>query len=327
MDTVLRDAAAAGLLVTRPRQGVQVADEARRVAAELLAEDRARQRTVRVAVITPAPGESGLTGDDLEIVRHVTHLARKRHWAAEQVYWPIGRRGGFPRLLCDRNFDAAFCVVSYPERIMSLSYMREREFPLVVYNRRFFDLPLPTVMLDAYGAVQRLGNMLFGLGHRRMTLLVTATELLGRFDSPLITGWLDFCRQHDLADHWDEPIQVIAHPQPERGLRRYLRQRPLPSAMIIGSTVLAETFLRLAPELHLRLPDDLSVAAACNVGQQCCADIEPHLTCIRPNLERVAECSLELLARMIAGEPYPPPIRLPHIIIHSDSIGPPPSEG
>jgi hypothetical protein len=324
IDATLRDAIASGLLVSQPRRAVFVAADARRIAAELLAKCRDANRPIHVAVITPAPAESTVATDDMEIVRHVTALAHKRHWKAEQVYWPLGRRGGFPRLLSDRNFDGAFCVVSHPERIMALNYMREREFPLVVYNRRFFDLPLPTVMLDSYGAVQRLGATLLGLGHRRITLLVAVSDLLGRFDSPLITGWLDFCRQHDLADHWDEPVQVIAHPRPDRALRRFLTRRPLPSALIIGSSVLAEAFLQLAPELNLRLPDDISVAAACSVGTQCCADIEPHLTCIRPNIERVAECSLELLARMIAGEPYPPPIRLPHTIVHSDSIGPPP---
>ena len=323
MDAILKDAVRQGLLVTEPRKAIRVAEAARSAAADLLERSRRGNRIVRIALITPAPGEAASTGDDQEIVRHVSEHAHRRNWVAEQVYWPTGRRGGFPRLLTDRGFDAAFCVVAQPERVMALSYMRERAFPVVVYNRRFFDLPLPSVLLDSYGAVQRIGKMLFTLGHRRITLLIPAGDLIGRFDNPLVSGWLDFCRQYELLNQWHEPVQVIAHPDLRSALRGYLTRAPLPTGLIFGSSSLAEAFLGLADDLAIRVPQDLSVAAACTVGQQCCQDVEPHMTCIRPNIERVAECSVELLARMIAGEPYPAPIRLPHTLVHGDSIGPP----
>lgn len=323
MDAVVKGAVGEGLLVTEPRRAILVADSARQAATDLLERCRQADRAVRIAIITPAPAEADPAGDDDQIVRHVRQHAQKRQWAAEQVYWPIGRRGGFPRLLSDRNFDGAFCVVAQPERVMSLGYMRERGFPVVVYNRRFFDLPLPAVLLDSYGAVQRIGKMLHTLGHRKITLLIPAADLIGRFESPLVAGWLDFCRQYELLPQWHEPLQVVAHPDLRFALRCYLARRPLPTAVILGSSPLAEAFLGLADELRIRVPGDLSVAAACAVGQQGRQDIEPHMTCVRPNLDRVAECSIELLARMMAGEPYPPPIRLPHTIIRSDSIGPP----
>jgi DNA-binding LacI/PurR family transcriptional regulator len=137
-----------------------------------------------------------------------------------------------------------------------------------------------------------------------------------------VTGWLDFCREHELLESWDEPVYAPGHPEPQCAVRAYFRRRPLPTAVIFGSGVHLNAFLQLG-DMGLRVPEDLSVAASHCLAEGGPTGRRPPITCTRPNLKRVAECSIELLGRMIDGEPYPPPIRLPYILARGESIGPP----
>jgi DNA-binding LacI/PurR family transcriptional regulator len=324
MDAAIAKAARAGLLETRPRKAVLVADRAAVVAARLLS-DTPSTRTVRLALLRPDRHEGQQTTEHDRVVSRVAEQAHQRGWQSEEVYWPLRRQAGFPRVLVDRGFNAAFCVVGNPERLMALHYMRQRDFPVVIYNRRFVDLPLPAVLFDEYGAVQRLGNLLHTMGHRRITLVSTVHSALQRMENPQINGWLDFCRQKDLLDAWADPLHLIGHPDTSRALRTFLQRTPRPTAIILATAELADAFCRL-DDLGLRIPADFSVVAASFASESGAADAAVPITCMEPNLPRMAECSLELLARMLDGEPYPPPLRLPHILIRSDSIGPPPSE-
>jgi DNA-binding LacI/PurR family transcriptional regulator len=256
------------------------------------------------------------------LVQRLAEQAHKRNWTVEAVLWPVAAQDSFPRLLDDRRFDGAFCILAQPERLMPLYFMRQRNFPVVVYNHKVFDLPLPTVMFDEYASVQELGRLLHTLGHRRICLLADPKGA-GEFGhGRQVDGWLDFCREHDLLGGWDEPVYFPGHPDPQFAMQAFFRRRPLPTAVIFGSGVHLNAFFQLG-DIGLRVPEDLSVAASHCLADECAAGRYPPITCTRPNLKRIAECSMELLGRMIDGEPYPPPIRLPYLLARSESIGPP----
>lgn len=323
MDAAVAKAAKAGLLKTQPRKAIHIARRAASVATRLVS-DTPATRMVRLALLRPDRHEGQWAREHDWVVSRVAEQAHRRGWQSEVIYWSLRRQTGFPRVLVDQGFDAAFCVVGSPERLMALHYMRQRDFPVVVYNQRFIDLPLPAVLLDEYGAVQRLGTLLHTMGHRRITLVSTVHGTLHRMGNPQINGWLDFCRRKNLLDAWDEPLHLIGHPDTSRALRTFLRRTPRPTAIILATAELVDAFCRL-DDLGLRIPADLSVVATSLPPENKAADAAVPITCMEPNLPRMAECSLELLARMLDGEPYPPPLRLPHILIRSDSIGPPPS--
>jgi len=321
MDTAVREGVEAGLLTTVPRQATCVADDAVSRAASVLEELKRCGRRVRIAVLTADGREARQPEDHDRVIAEVVAQARKSGWTASVVYWPLSRQSGFPRFLTDRDFDGAFCVAGRSEHLMSLYFMRQRHFPIVIYDRRFANLPLPTVTFDRYRAVQRLGKMLYTLGHRRIALLAAAGAD-SPVDNPQLNGWLDFCRQNNLLGQWDEPIYLVGHLDMRQAVRAYFRRRPRPTAVIFGSADLAQRFLEM-DGLGVRVPGDLSLACAHGRPQHPANSDLPEVTCMEPNMQRMAECSMEMLARMINGEPYPPPLRLPCALIRTDSIDPP----
>jgi LacI family transcriptional regulator len=323
IDAVVGEAVAQGLLVTEARRGTRVAAGAAGRARVLLGEAGRSRRAVRIAVFLPE-SRPGAAQDVYHqtLARHLGEQAHKRGWTVEGVLWPVAAQDSFPRLLDDRRFDGAFCIMAQPERLMPLYFMRQRSFPVVVYNHKVFDLPLPTVMFDEYASVQELGRLLHGLGHRRICLLAGPGGAGDAGHGRQVAGWLDFCREHELLDGWDEPVYFPGHPDPQCAVRAYFRRRPLPTAVIFGSGVHLNAFFQLG-DIGLRVPEDMSVAASHCLLEDRPEGRYPAITSTRPNLRRVAECSMELLARMIGGEPYPPPIRLPYILARSESIGPP----
>jgi len=178
-------------------------------------------------------------------------------------------------------------------------------------------------MFDDYGAAQQIGKLLLNLGHQRMALILARNAADEHFDNRQIAGWLDFCRQHDLFQHWEEPVYVICHPDLRRALAAYLARPALPTAIVLGSPALAGALVGLG-DLSLNIPRDLSVAAwQYPTPNGAAAGGFPELTSVRPNLERMAECSLEMLDQMIRGESYPPPVRLPCTLVRTDSVAPP----
>ncbi len=323
IDAVVGEAAAEGLLVTEARRGTRVAAGAAGRARELLDRMGRTRREVRIAILMPEMRACSTQDISLRpLVQHLAEQAHKRGWTVEAVLWPVAAQDSFPRLLDDRRFDGAFCIVARPERLMPLYFMRQRNFPVVVYNHKVFDLPLPTVMFDEYASVQELGRLLHALGHRRMCLLA---DPLGPGDfghGRQVAGWLDFCREQELLGGWDEPVYFPGHPDPQCAMRAFFRRRPLPTAVIFGSGRHLNAFIQMG-DIGLRVPEDLSVAASHCLADEGAGGRYPPITCTRPNLRRVAECSMELLGRMIDGEPYPPPIRLPYVLAQSESIGPP----
>jgi DNA-binding LacI/PurR family transcriptional regulator len=96
----------------------------------------------------------------------------------------------------------------------------------------------------------------------------------------------------------------------------------LPAGVIFGSGLLLSLFLKL-DKFGLRVPEDISIAASHCLPDDFTDGEYPPITRLMPNVRRMAECSIELLGRMMDGEPYPPPIRLPYTLVRSDSIGPP----
>lgn len=323
IDAVVGEAVAQGLLVTEPRRATRVAPGAAGRARGLLDRLGQARPAVRIAILMPEMRACSTQDLSLRpLVQHLAEQAQKRGWTAEAVLWPVATQDSFPRLLDDRRFDGAFCIVAQPERLMPLYFMRQRNFPVVVYNHKVFDLPLPTVMFDEYASVQELGRLLHTLGHRRICLLTDAGGAGDYGHGRQVAGWLDFCREHDLLGGWDEPVYFPGHPDPQCAMRAYFRRRPLPTAVIFGSGVHMSAFLQME-EIGLRVPEDLSVAASHCLADDWPAGRYPAITCTRPNLKRIAECSMELLGRMIDGEPYPPPIRLPYLLARSESIGPP----
>ncbi len=325
VDAAVREAVAEGLLRTQARRGTRVAEGALGRARQLLEAQRKQQGSEKIAILLPDVRGNCMPIYYRNVVCHVQRQAEKMGWRAEPVFWPLGRREQFPRLVADQGFDGALCIVDRSELFAPLYLLRQYRFPLVLYNRRFLDLPLPAVMFDEYRAVQRLGELLMTMGHRRMTLLLVQNTSADGFSRQQLAGWLDLCRRHELLEHWDEPVYFLSHPDLERGMRGYFRRRPLPSAIVLGGGWLAQTFLRL-DDLGLRIPQDLSVTACYGHPGSYRGCENGALTAMRPDLERMAECSLEMLARMIRGEPYPPPVRLPCHLVRGDSIRPPEGE-
>lgn len=100
-----------------------------------------------------------------------------------------------------------------------------------------------------------------------------------------------------------------------------------PTAIVFGFSPWAKRFLNDPEFSHMGVPQDLSLATFETTADLPQAPGRPPLTSFEINLTRTAQCIMETLGRVAAGDTNVPTIRVPLDLRLTDSIGPAPETG
>ncbi len=175
--------------------------------------------------------------------------------------------------------------------------------PLVIIepNNETPDCP-SIIATNREGALAAM-NYLTGLGHRRIGFISGRTDLTGAnlrmqgykdglaaADIPLDKDWIE------VGDYTAETAMVCA--------RKLLSLPDRPTAIFAANDMSAMSVYRVAKELGLQIPADLSVIGFDNVDEA--AFLNPPLTTIDQNIEKMGTMATEMLERLVKGEPLPP---------------------
>jgi DNA-binding LacI/PurR family transcriptional regulator len=157
---------------------------------------------------------------------------------------------------------------------------------------------LPGVAVDERGALALAVRALVDLGHRHIgyvagpATLVHANERRDAWHAALAAAGLP----SGPVEHGDFTGAGGA-----RATRRLLAHRRPPTAIVYGNDVMAIAGLRVARELGLRVPADLSVVGFDDVPLA--EHVHPPLTTIRQNPVAAGAAAAKLLLQRLRGEP------------------------
>jgi LacI family transcriptional regulator len=328
MQKVLRRAAAEGLLVVRQRRPSMLADGAAIRAAQRLAARTVADHDRRLALLLPAQ-HVALQANPVyaEMVAAIGAEAAGRGLRSEVVPWPAHGQMSEVTALVRRGYRAACAVGFRPEQMISLHLLHERGFPVMVLNRQYAEFNIPSVRFDDEAPTYALAERLISLGHRNLCLVTHAAPGTGA--DGRLNGWFRCLTDHGLMNECSMPMYMnTPHAYLEfynRAFRELCAGPQGPTAILFAHAPWAVQFLRDERLRGRPVPDERSLAyfgtapEAERAYPWC-----PPLTAIVPDIHRLAQCTLEIVERLLAGEVAPPSIRVPMNVRLTDSIGPAP---
>lgn len=329
MQRTLRRAARDGLLVIRERHRSRLAPNAADGARRRLAEMAACRRA-RLAILIPQQHVAHwINPVYAEMIEHITHEAERRDFRVEVLPWPARNQAHeVERLLCGGH-NAACAIGFRPEQMISLYLLHERGLPVLALNRFSTELHIPSVRFDDEDPSYTIAEELIRLGHRNLCMVTHSDRGAGA--DGRVAGWFNCLEDYGLTQQCSMPFYINAtecHKQfYNRSFVELLAGPRSPTAIVFAHATLAARFSRDDRLTTKRVPEELSLAYFGTDPRVERASWCPPLTTIVPDMHRVAECVLETIGKLMAGDRMPPNIRVPMEIHYTESIGPGPFAG
>jgi len=330
----LQRVAAHGLLQIASRHPTLVLPEASQLAEELLARQTIRESTRQLAILVsdahlPPPRNVFYAG----VTDAVVLASTRRGMRAKVVPWLLEKHLDIAASLHHSGFDAAIFIGFHPGYLDAIYMLCERHFPLVVFNRPLPGLMTPTVTVDDYSAVQRIGEHLVKFGHRNMCLVANPHHVFASgeaqrgFPGGRTHGWMDFLDSQGIITECAMPVHIPwsrRMPMYDHTFMKVFDSSQRPTAILFAHGPYAKDFLLDPRFAGLKVPEEISL-----VTFEAQRDIPtvpwcPEMTGIELDTTRVAQCMVEMIEKVLAGQTDLPPIRIPMTINMTESVGPAP---
>ena len=207
----------------------------------------------------------------------------------------------------------------------NLTKLVNQNIPVVLVDRDLPELEVSRVVINNVRGGYDGAQHLLALGHKRISV-IGAHEHSGAMER----------RANGILQAFSErgngckPDLVFTHhlQQFEEGYTtalHLLQQHPRPTAIYALNDVLAIGVLKAAAELHLRVPDDLSIVGFDDIDMA--SYVVPALTTVAQPIYDMGKTAAQILLRQMNGTDQPiETVRFDTQLIVRDSTGPAPSD-
>jgi DNA-binding LacI/PurR family transcriptional regulator len=208
------------------------------------------------------------------------------------------RQAACLRMLADERVSGIVLSPSDPEG--DLGQLRDLGIPVVTIDRALKHAQTDLIVADNVPAVQLATRRLIDAGHRRIAFVGGRSEV--ETGSERQEGYVAAIEEAGLRP-------VMANGAFRRDAARgavtgLLREPDPPSALIVANNLMALGALQAVRDCGLRVPDDIAIIAVDNPDWA--ELLDPPLTVLAQPIRAMATQAVELLARRIRGEQFPP---------------------
>ena len=180
------------------------------------------------------------------------------------------------RLLVDRGAEALL-IVGRIEDERARRFLQERRIPTVTTYSYQADDPIPSIGFDNYAATRQLVDFLLRLGHRRIVMISGPTKGNDRQQSR-IRAFREAAAEAGIAKSAHVIERSYSLPEGAAVMRGIHADLPATTAIVCNSDVFAFGVLAECKNLHIRVPDILTVTGFDN--QDFAGLLDPPLTTI-----------------------------------------------
>ncbi len=192
--------------------------------------------------------------------------------------------------------------------------------PVVAIDPHLDTDALPTVRCNSYDGAFQATSYLADLGHTKIGYLGGRSDLKSSQEREL--GYRDALLNAGIAANDDYIGQGDYLPEASQApAREILSRKDRPTAIFAANDLSAIEVIKVAEELGLNVPRDLSVIGFDNVPEAALFRI-PLTTMAQP-LGEMGEIALNMLAKIISGEDVETQALLPVELVVRDSCAPP----
>lgn len=215
-----------------------------------------------------------------------------------------------PRDLASR-VDGMILLEVINERYIA-EFVRE-PIPLVLVDMQSQDASVPSICVDNAPAVEQVMDHLYGLGHRRIAYIdVHSTDELARGSEPVWHETADIRERREayeaslrrLGLDYRRIYQLVEYKVPDLTtslISDLSGKSDAPTAILCYDDTLGGDLCRLLPAAGVRIPRDLSVAAA--VGSESGHVVAGHVvTTVIPDFDLMGSMAMEALRRQTARQ-------------------------
>lgn len=175
----------------------------------------------------------------------------------------------------------------------ALDFAARKEVPLVIVDRPTPDRRFDQVILDNRAAMREVAERLAALGHRRVLFVYRSRSRL--VTQHRLAGLADARKRHGIESEGIEFQNDTAFLRDE--LKRALRGRHPPTALVVSNSHQASLVLRFLAEFGIACPADLSVVAFDD--PEWSTLVRPTLSVVRQPAVAMVEAAWDLLMQRI----------------------------
>ena len=227
-------------------------------------------------------------------------------------------------LVDSKLVDGVLLLTSDIPLEMLIDERGQQRFPVVMASEFFeTDVNLPTVHIDNVYSARKAIDYLIVMGHYKIACLT------GPMTNPVsearLHGMRTACKEWKIEVNEDWILEGNASFYDGYNLGRQLLNRDdKPTAIFCHSDEMAIGVLKIAKELGIAVPKELTVVGFDNItyGEYC----EPKLTTVHQPRDLIGETAMKLLLDILADKKPNPEMTLPTQLIVRDSSAPPPIE-
>jgi LacI family transcriptional regulator len=177
--------------------------------------------------------------------------------------------------------------------------------PVVVLNYAAEGNLADSVVSDNVGGMEKVFSYLHSLGHRRIAFF--GMKPFAGMEQERLDGYLRSLKKHGLPEEPDYIVlpEAVAGSLGEvnecvkKALLFWRGLRTPPSAVMTMGDVYGAPMVKIAQQLGIRVPEDISITGSDNT--ESAHMVSPSLTTINEPLEEMARCAVRLLLERISG--------------------------
>ncbi|MDR5836877.1 LacI family DNA-binding transcriptional regulator [Caballeronia sp. LZ034LL] len=184
----------------------------------------------------------------------------------------------------------------------AIDELRECDVPLVMADRVDDTFPANTVTTDSRRAARDGTEHLIALGHKRITFIVNALDLVNSRERA--DGYLAAMKRAGLTRHARIVVCGMTDTESHTVTLGLLAERERPTALFTGANVATLGALRAIRDAELRLPEDISLLSFDDAPWM--SVLHPRISSIHQPVDAVGGAIWQLLHKQLQGEAAEP---------------------
>ncbi len=173
-----------------------------------------------------------------------------------------------------------------------LEIIKESNVSVVLTNTVCNDAEIPHVAIDYRKAAYEMTKEMIARGNTKLWIISTVRKYV--LNDLIVQGYLEAMKEANLEEH---VINVPGKTHLNMPKYREILEQDHPEVAIVVRDSMAVSFMNVARELHISIPDDLQVIGFQNTKY---AELSrPTLTCINTPIYEIGEVAMDLLTDLM----------------------------
>ncbi len=198
--------------------------------------------------------------------------------------------------LLDGRVDGVLALRDHGDPL--LESILNASIPTVLFFSRHPDKSVCWVDTDNFEGGKIAARHLISLGHKRLSMVVGSDRSVS--SSQRQAGFLEEAMLAGIDILPEQFIRIVDPSQSYQELYEYLASSHRPTGLFVWSDDVAFGCMRIASELGLKIPDELSIVGFDSTDR--CDNVIPALTSIRQPIFEIGQAAVLLLAKLIKKE-------------------------